>query len=562
MLPHERRKAMSSLATVAPPLPVSREAQNDSRERRLNVEQRAEYIFERERRVILKRTDRLFAQLMVGQWLFGILIAVVYSPCGWAGRTRAIHEHVYAAVFLGAAIASLPVLLALTRPGEAPTRHVIAVGQMLYSALLIHLTGGRIETHFHVFGSLAFLAFYRDWKVLLPATIVVAADHVVRQYLWPESVYGILNPEWWRFLEHAFWVVFEDIFLVLACLTATVDLRTTSKRQAKVESLSEIEREKSAQLDKALAEAVAAGRLAEDGSRRKSQFVADIIHGIRTPLNGVMGMTELLLRTELSAKQHGYVQTVKTSGGGLLAVINDILDLSKIEAGKMDFSQRDFDLVGVMSGVAQLMKSLGGAKRLDLLCTVAPEVTGTRGGDPHSLRQVLSNLVSNAVKFTEKGHVEMTVHVEQQAEHGLVLRFEVQDTGVGIAEDQQGRLFQTFSQCDTSDARRFGGTGLGLAISKRLVEMMGGRIGVVSRLGEGSTFWFTLPVSHASAPFGGTGSSRTFRHVNKASAPANDEAALAPDARLAAAPRVLVVDDNAVNPQRTSDLLPGLRYRV
>jgi hypothetical protein len=162
-------------------------------------------------------TDKLFARLFIGEWLFGVFIALVLSPYAWAGKTKVVHPHVWIALLLGGAIISLPVALAIKRPGEVLTRHVIAVGQMLFSALLIHLTGGRIETHFHVFGSLALLAFYLDWPVLLTAATTIALDHFIRGLVWPESVYGIVNPEWWRFLEHASWVVFCTTFLIMSC---------------------------------------------------------------------------------------------------------------------------------------------------------------------------------------------------------------------------------------------------------------------------------------------------------------------------------------------------------
>jgi hypothetical protein len=161
---------------------------------------------------------------------------------------------VYAAVFLGAAISSLPVLLSFKRPGQLVTRLVVAVAQMLWSALLIHLSGGRIEAHFHVFGSLAFLAFYRDIRVLVVATIVVAADHYVRGLLWPDSVYGIANPEWWRFLEHAFWVAFEDTVLVFGCIESVKEMRLIALRRAEAELLSERENAKSIALDRAMQE--------------------------------------------------------------------------------------------------------------------------------------------------------------------------------------------------------------------------------------------------------------------------------------------------------------------
>ena len=207
------------------------------------LEARADELFRERYDDNLRRTDRLFAYLMVGQWLFAIAIAIWFSPYGWSGKTRVVHIHVYLAVFLGAALSGVPIALALLRPGWVVTRYVIAVAQMLWSALLIHLTGGRIETHFHVFGSLAFLAFYRDWKVLVPATVVVAADHFIRQMYWPESVYGIPNPESWRFLEHAFWVVFEDVFLVIATITSVAEMKKIALQNARVEMTERAARE-------------------------------------------------------------------------------------------------------------------------------------------------------------------------------------------------------------------------------------------------------------------------------------------------------------------------------
>jgi hypothetical protein len=173
--------------------------------------------FERQMDRTRRNVDQLFVRLLLAEWLFAILVAVVFSPYGWSGKVRVVHMHVWIAVLLGGAIVSLPVLAAFTRPGSVVTRHLIATAQTLMSALLIHLSGGRIETHFHVFVSLAILAFYVDWTILITATVVVAGDHFVRGLLWPESVYGIVNPEWWRFLEHAFWVVFMVGFLTVAC---------------------------------------------------------------------------------------------------------------------------------------------------------------------------------------------------------------------------------------------------------------------------------------------------------------------------------------------------------
>ncbi|MEM7204826.1 MAG: PAS domain S-box protein [Planctomycetota bacterium] len=199
------------------------------------VARRSDEIFRTQAGAIYKRTDRLFAGLMMLQWGAAIVVALLISPRSWDGLSSQVHAHVWAAVLVGGAIAWGPVLLALKQPAEASTRYVIAAGQMLMSALLIHLWGGRIETHFHVFGSLAFLSFYRDWRVFIPATTVVALDHLLRGLFWPESVFGTAVVSQWRWAEHAAWVLFESVFLVRACQHGATDLREMAKRQAQLE---------------------------------------------------------------------------------------------------------------------------------------------------------------------------------------------------------------------------------------------------------------------------------------------------------------------------------------
>ncbi len=217
------------------------------------IVQRAEDRFHAHRTEIWRATDRLFACLMVGQWVFAIAVALLFSPYAWEGKVKTVHAHVWTAVILGALLSSLPIALAVWRPGHVLTRHVIAAAQMLWSALLIHLTGGRIETHFHVFGSFGFLTAYRDWPVMVTATLVVVADHLVRGILWPESVYGITNPEWWRFLEHAFWVVFALSFLVVVILRSVKDMRFMAEKGAELEALAEGEWQRSSVLDRVAA---------------------------------------------------------------------------------------------------------------------------------------------------------------------------------------------------------------------------------------------------------------------------------------------------------------------
>ena len=199
------------------------------------VKDQAENIFDAQRRIIYRRTDRLFAALMALQWAGAILAACLLSPRTWAGTASQVHPHVWAAVFLGGLLSIFPITLALTCPGQAITRQVIAVSQLLMSALLIHITGGRETTHFHVFGSLAFLAFYRDWRVLVTATLVTAADHLVQGIFWPQSIYGLAAATPWLTAEHVGWVAFEDVFLLISCRQSLHEMQQTSLRQAQLE---------------------------------------------------------------------------------------------------------------------------------------------------------------------------------------------------------------------------------------------------------------------------------------------------------------------------------------
>lgn len=727
-----------------------------------SVDRRADELFGERYCFAAKRVDRLFAGLLIVEWIAAMFAAHFISPKTWAGSSSETHIHVWSAVLLGFCIVIFPVFLAARQAGTNLTRHCVAIGQMLMSALLIHLSGGRIETHFHVFGSLAFLAFYRDWRVLMTASVVVAADHLLRSVLWPQSVFGVLNASPARALEHAGWVVFEVVFLTFSCVQGVREMRTSARQHAQFEATQELieaevekrthdlkvsqqrlqaseaearklamvarrtdntvivtdrdgyiewanegfehctgysleevvgkkpgdflqgpetdpetvrhmsemlkegrgfsvevvnytkagqkywqaievqpvhddagdiqnyiaietditlrkknsermriaveaspsgmvmisrageivmvnskteqlfgcsrndligesfgkllpghfedrspgafevaidrltldhedhvhelighrkdgttfpvevglnpietedgrfvlaaivdmtERKRIEQELREFAELVAAknselqsyAEEVEAANKAKSEFLTNMSHELRTPLNAVIGFSDGLIeradRHPLNKHQLDRLHKIKKSGEHLLTLINNVLDIAKIESGSVEIHATQFEVIGLVEETAALAEGLlkdNPNVRFDI--DIEPDLPALTS-DRDKVKQILINLLGNACKFTQQGTV--TLRVQRDGEY---IRWNVEDTGVGIPETELHRVFEKFHQIDQSTHSSIKGTGLGLALCRSFAEKLGAALTVKSVFESGSTFCLTTPI--------------------------------------------------------------------
>ncbi len=503
-------------------------------------------LFADSERQIFLRTDRLFVWLMVFQWVAGVAAALWISPRTWIGATSQTHVHVWAAIFLGGAISGFPIYLAWKRPGEAITRHTIAISQMLTSALLIHLTGGRIETHFHVFGSLAFLAFYRDWRVLLSATSVVAVDHLLRGVYLPQSVFGVLTPSSWRWLEHAAWVIFEDVFLFISIQQGRQDMHKVAERQARLEALNEsIEQrvhERTQELEREIQERIETQSKLEETHNQllqvsrqagMAEVATGVLHNVGNVLNSVSVSATVVcdrLRQSEINDLHAAIRMLHGKNGELGRFLAEdpkgkLLPEYLAKASELLASERD-QLVSEMAGVVRHIEHIKEivamqqtyAKVFGVMEPVAAEalvqdalrinaaafdrhrVQVIQQIDPsappalvdrHKVLQILVNLLRNAkYAMDEQAPTEkrLEIRVSRTAVESITIT--VQDNGVGIAPENLTRIFAH------GFTTKKDGHGFGLHSGALAAKQMNGSLTAYSEgPGLGAAFTLELPIA-------------------------------------------------------------------
>lgn len=426
---------------------------------------------------IARNTSRIFAVLMSLQWIGAIIVALLVSPRTWTGTQSSVHPHVWAALFLGGIITIFPVTLALVYPTKIFTQHIIAAGQVLMSALLIDITGGRVETHFHIFGSLAILAFYRDWRILITATAIVYLDHLVRGYFWPQSVYGVLVASPWRAVEHVWWVGFEVVFLMIAIRQSVREMRLIAERQVTLQSFN----------DQVEAEVRARTAELRAANQHMETFCYSMSHDLKAPLRGIHSFADLLIEDhEQQLNEHGqnYVLRIRESANKMNLLVSDLLEYSRVTRtnmaiGPVNLSNSAEEAVRLLSaGIQERMATVNVEPHLGMVL-----------GNKAVLVQVMLNLLSNAINYAKLG-TPLRVEVTSES-RGRTIRVSVRDNGIGIAQEYHQKIFDIFERIPNGSKHM--GTGIGLAIVAKSIERLGGYLGVESTPGTGSNFWFELP---------------------------------------------------------------------
>ncbi len=516
----------------------------------LTVQQHAETIFQADLRKIILRTDRMFFWLLIGQWIFGIGMALFWSPRTWIAQYWSVHQHVIAATVLGALFAAYPIFLIIRKPGTKYTRHIIAIGQMLQSALLVHVTGGRIETHFHVFGSLALLAFYRDWRVLMTATAVVYLDHLALGFWFPLSAYGVPVATIWRAMEHAFWVIFEVVFLTLSCRTGIQELRAIADRESRAEEAAaqlreahhELERRVQArtaelakanealtaevaertQAEEALAQRAGELRTAYDDLKDTQaqliqaekmgvigQLASGVAHEVTNPLQIIVQSVDYLSH-ELHPSRNGQcaeaIQTIKEAILRADKIVRELLSLSRPSPLEL----KPVALSRVVDVSLSLVEKQLSVKHIQVTKNIAPDLPAILL-DENQLKQVFINLILNALqampiggRLSIRGYPHTLTTFDERVGRRIddlfkpgdtVVVCEIEDTGVGIPAKALAKVFDPFYTTKPPGQ----GTGLGLTVTQRIVKRHGGSIRMESREGRGTKAVLTFPITRGKA---------------------------------------------------------------
>jgi signal transduction histidine kinase len=462
------------------------------------------------------RADRI----MVGMHWFLMLLCLFMAP---------IKGTFLALLIIGVPTLFMALWLQRQYPGTLATRLFMASGFMIFSGLIIHQTAGDIEGHFSAFGLIGVLLYYRDWRTIVVATVVIYLHHLILGYAQTIGIpiYVFDNDRFWTtFLIHVAYFLpfigmmaylsiwlrregFEDQHVIAlaqrivrgekvgneAMPASGFEAPLISAVQQMKDTLFDYQHHLEEMVTARTRELLEAKETAEAASRAKSAFLANMSHELRTPMNGVLGMIEIAKRRMTDPKGLDQLDKAKFSAERLLGILNDILDLSKVEAERMVFESVPLHISVVVENLTSTLGHKATEKSLRLSTDLPADlIRQPLNGDPLRLGQILFNLVGNAIKFTPQGAVTLSIRSVGESSEAVQVRFEVCDTGIGIEPEAQMRLFQSFEQADNSMTRKYGGTGLGLAICKRLVQLMGGEIGVDSTPGQGSTFWFVLPL--------------------------------------------------------------------
>ena len=439
---------------------------------------------------VKKRSDKLINYFLIAFFLIGLGLAGFYDTYGIAIATGGISLLAYY---------SIKWIL----PASDLYQYVLSVCLGIFMAQFIYQMHGMFEMHFFAFIGSAILITYQNWRLQIPMLVFVTIHHLGLNYL-QSAGYGevfFTSLDYLELQSMSIHILLTIVIFFICGLWSyhlnkysgaqTNMLRQIHERNAYQDSLEKLNLE----LQLSHQSAVDARHDAEKSAQAKSTFLATMSHEIRTPMNGVIGMTSLLGETSLTTEQADYVNVIRTSGESLLNVINDVLDFSKIESGHMQLEEKSFGLRKCVADVIDLFANKAKTQGITLLCEIDQALPERLIGDASRLRQVLINLVNNAIKFTPQGKVRLQVTQLSASEKEVSLRFEISDTGIGIPAEKQSQLFKAFSQVDSSDTRRYEGTGLGLVISERLVNLMKGTIRVKSKVNEGSAFYFQITLA-------------------------------------------------------------------